>query len=329
MLTGVLMKLVRFSEKGKNKPKVGLMTDKYVIDLNKAYASYLKSEGEAKKGDLVKSVIDFFEKGDMAKDAASKVLKYVKGKESSLATEVFKSKDVTLHSPISAPPKIIALAGNYISHVREVRKDRPLPRGIMLFSKSIGKFGVIGPGEDILVPNTIKKLDYELELGIVIGKQGKYIPVEKAYEHVGGYTVFNDVCDRWFLMDVPAFDWYGMKAQDSFSVFGPCIRTDIDDPNDLRMTLKVDGELRQDGATSDMINPVPNVVSYVSSLVTLEVGDIIATGTCEGNSMTWGRRENIPSGGKWLQDGQAIEAWIEKIGTLKNKVKFEEPIYRS
>ena len=237
-------------------------------------------------------------------------------------------KDVKLLSPIANPPKVIALAGNYISHVREVRKDRPLPRGIMLFGKSTGKFGVVGPDEEILVPNTISKLDYELELGVVIGKQGKYIPVEKVYDHVGGYTVFNDVCDRWFLMDVPRYDWFGMKAQDSFSAFGPCIETDIDDPNDLRMTLKVDDELRQDGATSDMINPVPQVVSYVSSLVTLEVGDVIATGTCEGNSMTWGRRENIPSGGKWLQDGQSIEAWIEKIGTLKNKVKFEEPIYR-
>jgi 2-keto-4-pentenoate hydratase/2-oxohepta-3-ene-1,7-dioic acid hydratase in catechol pathway len=325
----IKMKIVRYSETGKDKPKVGLLTEKNVIDLNKAYVAYLKSEGEEKKGDLVKSVVDFFEKGDAAKDTASKVLKYVKGKESSLSGVVHKTKDVKLVSPIGSPPKIIALAGNYISHVREVRKDRPLPGGIMLFAKSIGKYGVVGPGSEILVPNTITKLDYELELGVVIGKQGKYIPVEKAYDHVGGYTVFNDVCDRWFLMDVPMYDWFGMKAQDSFSVFGPCIETDIDDPNDLRMTLKVDGELRQDGATSDMINPVPHVVSYVSSLVTLEVGDVIATGTCEGNSMTWGRRENIPSGGKWLQDGQAIEAWIENIGTLKNKVKFEDPVYRT
>jgi acylpyruvate hydrolase len=321
------MKLVRFISKG-DKPNVGLMTDKNVIDLNKAFVAYQKDEGEGKKGGSVaNSVIEFFEKGEVAKEAAEKVLKYVKGKESDLPA-VMRIKDVKLLSPIANPPKVIALAGNYISHVREVRKDRPLPRGIMLFGKSTGKFGVVGPNEDILVPNTISKLDYELELGVVIGKQGKYIPVENVYDHVGGYTVFNDVCDRWFLMDVPRYDWFGMKAQDSFSAFGPCIETDIDDPNDLRMTLKVDDELRQDGATSDMINPVPQVVSYVSSLVTLEVGDVIATGTCEGNSMTWGRRENIPSGGKWLQDGQAIEAWIEKIGILKNKVKFEEPIYR-
>jgi len=324
------MKLVRFLAKKKDKPKFGLMTEKHVIDLNKAYASYLKAEEKDEKGESVvaDNIIEFFEKGDAAVKAVRKVLKYVNGKESELQGQVFKTKNVKLLSPIESPPKIIALAGNYISHVREVRKDRPLPSGISLFSKSIGKFGIVGPGEDILVPNTIKKLDYELELGVVIGKQGKYIPVEKAYDHIGGYTVFNDICDRWFLMDVPRFDWFGMKAQDSFSVYGPCIETDIDDPNDLRMTLKVDGELRQDGATSDMINPVPHVVSYVSGLVTLEVGDVIATGTCEGNSMTWGRRENIPSGGKWLQDGQVIEAWIEKIGSFKNMVKFEEPVYR-
>lgn len=325
------MKLVRFTVKADDKPRVGLLADEYVIDLNKAYAACVREEGGAEKGGAVaNSVIEFMAKGEAASKQAGKALEFVRGREKEmLGEEVLKLDGVKLLAPIGNPPKVIGLAGNYVSHVRERRKDRPLPTEISLFAKSIGRFGVVGPDEAIVVPTTVKKLDYELELGVVIGRQGKYIPVEKAYDHVGGYTVFNDVCDRWFLMDVPRWDWFGMKAQDGFSVIGPCIETAIDDPNDLRMTLKVNDELRQDGSTSDMINPVPQIVSYVSTLVTLEVGDVIATGTCEGNAMTWGRRENIPSGGKWLQDGEVIEAWIEGIGTLRNAIKFEEPKYRA
>ena len=325
--------MVRYTVKEKEKPRVGLLTDEFVIDLNKAYTSYLEVEGAkaAEIGDSViaNSVIEFMAKGEAAAEPARKILEFVKGKERKmLGAEVLKTKDVKLLAPIGKPPKVIGLAGNYVSHIRERRKDRPLPMGISLFAKSIGNFGVVGPDEPIVVPTSVQKLDYEIELGIVIGKKGKYVPVDKAYDHVGGYTLFNDICDRWFLMDVPRWDWFGMKAQDSFSVFGPCLETEIEDPNNLRMTLKVNDEVRQDGATSDMINPVPVVVSYISNLVTLEVGDVIATGTCEGNAMTWGRRENIPSGGKWLQDGDTIEAWMEGIGTLRNSVKFEEPKYR-
>ena len=327
------MKLVRFLRKGKAKPKIGVMTEKYIIDVNKAYRAALEEEGAtSKKGgnSIAATMVEFFEKGETALAQATKALDFLEGKGFKTSDEaVLTSKDVQLLAPIENPPKVIGLAGNYVSHIRERRKDRPLPKNIALFSKSTGKYGVVGPGEDIVVPNNIKKLDYELELGIVIGKRGKYIPAEKSYEHIGGYTIFNDICDRWYLMDAPRWQWYGMKAQDSFSVYGPCIETEIDDPNNLKMTLKVDDELRQDGATSDMINPVPQLVSHISSLVTLEVGDVIATGTCEGNSMTWGRRENIESGGKWLEHGQVVECWIENIGTLTNKVKFEEPKYRT
>jgi len=322
------LKLVRFQAKN-GTPRLGAWLDEaHVVDLNKAY---LASCGQPLGEDLPLGAcpVEFFQKGRDAVEKAKSALEFIQGsKERFLREAVYESGEVKLLAPIRNPPKIIGLGGNYISHVREVRKDRPLPQRIFLFLKSSGP-GVVGPDEPIVVPKTVVKLDYELELGVVIGKRGKHIPVDKAYDHIGGYTVFNDVCDRFFLMDIPSWDWFGMKAQDSFSVFGPCIETEIDDPNNLKMTLKVNDELRQDGHTGDMVFPVPSIVSYISQLVTLEVGDIIATGTCEGNAMTWGRRENIPSGGKWLKDGDTMEAWVENIGALRNTVKFEEPVYRS
>jgi len=264
------MKLVRYTVKEVGSPRIGLMTEAYMVDLSKAYASYLEEKGEAvgKEGEstIADSVTEFLAKGKSATKLAQEVLNFVKGREKEmLGGAVLETGDVKLLAPIEDPPKILGLAGNYISHVREVRKDRPLPRDIFIFYKSSGP-GIVGPDEPIVVPKSIEKLDYELELGVVIGKRGRYVPVEKAYDHVGGYTVFNDVCDRYFLVDVPRWDWFGMKAQDSMSVFGPCIETNIDDPNNLKMTLKVNDELRQDGHTSDMINPVPHVVSFVSSL---------------------------------------------------------------
>jgi len=319
------LKLVRFTV-GDGPARLGVMLEGFVIDLNRGYAALLKEKGGAASGAeasaLAESMEGLLAMGKRGDEAARRVVEYSKERESSLrGSVVFPSEESRLLAPLGRPSKIIGLALNYVSHVREERKDAPLPQRPFLFSKSSGT-GIIGPSEDIVVPDTVQKLDYEVELGVVVGKRGRYIPKERAYEHVAGYTVFNDICDRFYLLDVKPGqpDWLGMKAQDSFSVFGPCIETDVGDPHDLRMTLKVNGEIRQDGRTSDMIFKTPDLIKTISHLVTLEPGDIIATGTCAGNAMTWG--------GKWLKEGDIIEAEIERIGVLKNRVRFEKPEYR-
>ena len=231
---------------------------------------------------------------------------------------------IKLLAPVPRPPKILCLAGNYAAHVREGPRgaSASMPVDIHVFTK-FPSTGVIGHEEPIVVSSMVTKLDYELELGLVVGKRGRYIPTEKALEHMGGYTVFNDVCDREYMPSASrSIHWFSMKSQDNFAPMGPylLLAQDVPDPNSLGIKLWVNGELRQDANTSDMVFSVAQVVSRLSDFVTLEVGDVIATGTPAGNG--WSR-------GSFLQDGDVIEAQVEGIGLLRNRVAFEEPTYRA
>jgi 2-keto-4-pentenoate hydratase/2-oxohepta-3-ene-1,7-dioic acid hydratase in catechol pathway len=232
--------------------------------------------------------------------------------------------EVKLLAPVPRPPKILCLAGNYAAHVREGPRgaDAALPVDIHVFTKFPGT-SAIGHEDPVVVPTTVEKLDYELELGVVIGRRGKYIPADVALDHVGGYTVFNDVCDRAYMPSPErSIHWFAMKSQDNFAPMGPCLllAQDVPDPNDLEIKLWVNGELRQDASTSDMVFSVAQVVSRLSDFVTLEVGDVIATGTPAGNG--WSR-------GMFLKDGDVVEAQVAGIGLLRNRIVFEEPVYRA
>jgi len=162
---------------------------------------------------------------------------------------------------------------------------------------------VIGPDAKIILPRDSKRVDYEGELGVVIGKKAKDVPEEKAKEYILGYTCFNDVSERFAQREDG--QWTRAKGYDTFAPIGPWVETDVD-PDDLKLETYLNGELRQSARTSDLIFKVSKLINFVSQVMTLLPGDVIATGT--------------PSGIGPMNAGDVVEVKIEKIGTLKNLV---------
>jgi len=222
-------------------------------------------------------------------------------------------EDVTILPPIASPPKIICLGWNYREHAEEQNVEKRAGEGgPVIFMKP--RTAVIGSEQDIVLPSLTKKLDYEAELAIVIGRKGKDIPVSDAKDYIFGYTAFNDVSAR----DIQFKDrqWTRGKSFDTFAPMGPCVTTadQIKNPNDLHICTKVNGKLRQDSSTKNMILNVYEIVHYLSLVMTMEPGDIIATGTPAGVGFFMKPKP------KFLQPGDVVEIEIEGIGTLRNKV---------
>ena len=320
------MKLAVFRRRGKT--CVGVVWGQKVIDLNGAYPFLRKRARPPNKMPPIQDIKSFLAQGSTAIRIARRAENLVKGimqgkrrvppAIKGLVTDLNK---VRLLSPISNPPKILCLARNYVSHAREVAGDAPLPRSLMVFMKPTTS--IIGPGDSVVVPPNCQKLDYEVELAVVIGKRGRYIPSEKAMDHVAGYTIINDISDREYIVqeETQRVNWFFMKAQDTFAPLGPylVLKDEIQDPHLLRLRLWVNGELRQDSTGEDMIFMIPEIITQISRFVTLEPGDIIATGTPTGTSF---------STKQYLKAGDVVECEIEEIGRLKNFIKVEKPVYR-
>jgi 2-keto-4-pentenoate hydratase/2-oxohepta-3-ene-1,7-dioic acid hydratase in catechol pathway len=213
-------------------------------------------------------------------------------------------------APVFSPPKIVCLGLNYRDHVAE--QGAHLPDDLIIFLKP--HTAVIGPDEPIVKPAFVNKLDYEAELAIIVGKRGKDIAVEEARDHIFGYTCFNDVSAR----DIQFKDrqWTRGKSFDTFAPIGPCITTasQIGDPTNLRIKARVNGELRQSSSTSNMVFNVYEVINELSRVMTLEPGDVIATGTPAGVGFAMKPKP------KFLLPGDVVEIEIENVGTLRNKV---------
>jgi len=208
----------------------------------------------------------------------------------------YQLSEVKLLSPCT-PSKIVAIGLNYRSHAEETHN--PIPKLPIIFLKPTT--AIIGPEENIVYPPDTTRVDYECELAVVIKKKARMIPVGKSLDYVLGYTCFNDVTARDHQRD--DVQWTRGKGHDTFAPFGPCIETDID-PGNVNISTWLNGELKQTGNTSDLIFSVPDIVSFVSGVMTLLPGDIIATGT--------------PSGIGPMKPGDTVEIKIEPIGILKN-----------
>jgi 2-keto-4-pentenoate hydratase/2-oxohepta-3-ene-1,7-dioic acid hydratase in catechol pathway len=205
------------------------------------------------------------------------------------------------------PSKIICLGRNYAEHAKELGHEVPKEPVIFLKPPS----ALIGPNETIILPKKSKEVHHEVELAVIIGKKGKNIPKEKAMDYVLGYTVFMDITARDLQWEAKrkGLPWTLAKGFDTFAPIGPRIVPKEElDVSDLEIGLKVNGEVRQLSRTSKMIFTIDEIISYVSSIMTLEEGDIIATGTPEGVGA--------------LKDGDIVEAWIERIGILKENVSY-------
>jgi|Deesub1362A_J573_1020465.scaffolds.fasta_scaffold00012_125 2-keto-4-pentenoate hydratase/2-oxohepta-3-ene-1,7-dioic acid hydratase in catechol pathway len=221
-------------------------------------------------------------------------------------------EDVKIVNPIRFPGKIVCVGLNYMDHVKE--GGREPPRDIVFFMKP--RTALAGPFDTIYVPRIVKKLDYEGELAVVIGKRGRNIPAEEAYEYVLGYMIMNDVSARDFQFSDG--QWTRGKGFDGFAPIGPWIvpREFIPDPHNLSIKTWLDGELRQDGNTRDMIFKIPDIIRKASEVMTLEPGDIISTGTPAGVGIF------DKTGEKLIQDGSVVRIEIEKIGFIENRFRF-------
>ncbi len=217
---------------------------------------------------------------------------------------------VRLLAPIERPGKIVALGLNYRDHIEET--GREVPKVPVMFAKFPSS--VIGPDEDIIIPSISKKIDWEVELGIVMGRTCKSVSKNEALDYVAGYTILNDVTAR----DIQKHDggqWVRGKSIDTFCPMGPCIITsdELGDGSGLRLQTKVNGVIKQDSNTSNLLFDVAQIISYLSQSFSFEPGDIIATGTPSGV----GFARDPP---EYLKHGDIVELYIEKIGSLRNPV---------
>jgi 2-keto-4-pentenoate hydratase/2-oxohepta-3-ene-1,7-dioic acid hydratase in catechol pathway len=205
--------------------------------------------------------------------------------------------------------KVVCVGLNYVDHAREV--ELALPERPLLFAK--WQSAVIASGEPVVIPAGVEQVDYEAELAAVIGTRVKGVSFENALEAVAGYTCLNDVSAR--VLQFADGQWTRAKSLDTFCPIGPHVvpREEVGDPQALHIQCRVNGETVQDGSTADMIFGVAELVAYVSETITLEPGDVIATGTPPG--VAFGRPD-----GRYLQDGDTVEVEIERIGVLVNPV---------
>lgn len=277
------MKLVRFGPKGRERPGVvdaaGVIRDISTLTRD--------IDGQALAGDLVATLA--------ATDVAA--LPAV-------------DTGVRLAEPVGRVGKFICVGLNYSDHARE--SGMALPDEPILFMKATS--AVCGPDDNTVMPRGATKVDWEVELGVVIGRRASYVSREAAIGHVAGYCVVNDLSERAFQLERGG-QWVKGKSCDSFGPFGPWLVTpdEVADPGNLGLWLDVNGQRMQDGSTRYMIFDVPYLVHYISQFMTLEPGDLISTGTPPGVGLGM----NPP---RWLTEDDVVELGIDKLGTQRHRV---------
>jgi 2-keto-4-pentenoate hydratase/2-oxohepta-3-ene-1,7-dioic acid hydratase in catechol pathway len=301
------MKLVTFVKSGSD--RFGAVKGSGVLDLAEAYAAVYPT---AKPGEKVwlNDAISFLRGGEAARRLASQLLQ-------DSPTRAIPLDSVQLRPPIPNPSKVLCILAN--SKIRSDGAKFPVPAEPTFFNKFSSC--LVASGGSIVIPKISRTVENEIELALVIGKEGKYISRENAMDYVAGYSVFNDISFR-DLGKVPVVqkdmeplkDWLRNKSLDASAPMGPCLalRDEIPDPHQLRLTLKVNGEVTQDGSTTELLWGIPEIIEAASYGFTLYVGDVISVGTCR----RLGER-------RWLKDGDRVEAEIQGIGVLRHGVRAE------
>lgn len=302
------MKILTFAVDGQLRLGA-LLSGERVLDLTNVYPTALA----------------FLEAGEVGMSTVLSAVERAEAGES-LAGQVRPLASLQLKAPVPQARKVLALAGNYQEHVREGgRPTHAKEETYPYFFLKPGSTSLVGTGEPILYPRIARKLDYEGELVIVIGRRGKHIPVEQAYRYVAGYTILNDISERGLASKEPPraererdkfFDWLVGKWFDTGAPCGPWLVTkdEIDNPHSLRLQTRVNGEVRQNASTADMIFTVPEIIAFISRVLTLEPGDLIATGTPGGVGS---------ARGVFLKPGDSLEVEVEGVGILRNTLERE------
>ncbi|GGA28941.1 fumarylacetoacetate hydrolase family protein [Paenibacillus physcomitrellae] len=301
------MKLLTFNENGLQ--QLGVKTDSGVVHIMKALQKV------PAKGDAVPATVhQVIEGGETALSALQAYVNEVlaAGESSCILDET----DLTYEPCVPNPNKIICVGLNYRKHAEET--NAPIPEYPILFNKFNNT--LTGNGHDVPLPIKVTgKVDYEAELVIVIGKEAKYVSKENALDYVFGYCNVNDLSARDLQMRT--HQWLLGKSCDGFSPLGPYLVTadEVGNPNDLSIRCIVNGEVRQDSNTSDMIFHCDEIISYISQHMTLTPGDIILTGTPEGVVLGYPEEQQV-----YLKDGDVVTIEIEKLGSLTNRMVNEQ-----
>ena len=290
------MKLLQFQ--GGDGLKLGVKTDAGIIDIAAA--------AEALGIDAPTSLIEVLEVGQPAVDAVQSVVDAAAGSESA-ASWTLDEMGLQYGPAVADPGKIICVGLNYRRHAAET--NMPVPTTPVLFSKFDNTIAAYG--DSVSLPPVATEYDYEVELGVIIGKPARNVSEAEALDYVFGYVTSNDISVR--DLQTRTSQWLLGKTLDNFLPVGPYLVTadEVGDPQLLGIKTWVNGEIRQNSNTGDMIFTVAEIVSYISRYFTLEPGDIIVTGTPEGVAMG---REDKP----WLKPGDEVVVEVEKLGTLKN-----------
>jgi len=278
------MKLIRFGPEGHEKP--GVLVEEGVI---KDVSGWIDDYDQ-----------DFFS-GD-----GLETLEY---EARSAATEAL-DPGTRLGPPLKNPSKIVCVGLNYASHAKESGME--IPKEPVLFFKATTS--ITGPNDPIIIPKGSEKTDWEVELAIVIGKKATYVEEKEAMDFVAGYMVHNDVSERSFQLEREG-QWVKGKSADSFAPIGPWLVTkdEIEDPQNLDLWLKLNGETLQESNTSDMVFPIPHLVSYISQFMTLLPGDVISTGTPFGVGLGF----DPPC---YLKPGDVVELGVSGLGVATQEV---------
>lgn len=291
-----------------NESRVGVAVAGRAVDLGPALRRWTSPHDDAANAGRL-DMLTLLRTGRAALDAAAAYLEQAE-REKKLREHPLLA-EVELLAPVPRPGKVVAIGRNYADHAAETgMKALEAPRIISKLSSSS-----TGPGSVVVRPDGIVKLDYEVELAVVIGRRTKNIKREGALEAVAGYTILDDVSAREFQFDVSPPQTTFAKSMDGFCPMGPWLvtRDEIPDPQDLRLQTWVNDELVQDGSTHDMIFSVEVLIEYISRYMTLEPGDIIATGTPAGV----GAFRKPP---RWLQPGDRVKLAISGIGVLEHSI---------
>jgi 2-keto-4-pentenoate hydratase/2-oxohepta-3-ene-1,7-dioic acid hydratase in catechol pathway len=278
------MKLIRFGETGRE--KTGVIIDKKKFDASAFGGDYDEA---------------FF-----ATDGLPRLADFVEG---NMLPEI--SEDIRLGCPLARPSKIVCIGLNYADHAKETNATPPSEPVIFMKATT----AIAGPFDDIIIPKNSKKTDWEVELAVVIGKKAGYVSEADAMDYVAGYVLHNDVSEREFQMERGG-TWDKGKGCDTFAPIGPffATRDEIADPHNLRLWLKVNGNMMQDGTTANFIFNIPQLVSYTSQFMTLLPGDIISTGTPAGVGL--GMKPPV-----YLKAGDVVELGIEGLGEARQVVE--------
>ena len=300
------MKLVTYRRSIESQARLGALSDGFVVDV--------EALGAGSDLRLPSNMLEFIGRGPAVTRAAARLLQ--KGLDDWPIEAVLPLSNIRLLAPIPVPRKnIFGIGLNYVEHVQESSRSldtsKELPKQPVVFSKP--PTTVIGPGDAIQHDAAItQQLDWEVELAVIIGQTARRVDVKHAFDHVFGYSVMIDISARDCRR---AGQWIVSKGQDTFAPFGPCIVTadEMSEPHRLDLWLKVNGVEKQRSNTRHMLFKIPDLIADLSSVMTLEPGDIIATGTPDGVGA--GRTPQ-----EWLWPGDIVEAGVEGIGALRHPV---------